>query len=512
MEEYNNILSRYDAVAKQAVNFGIDAQRWYTVFDIKCQIALALGADVQDVKDCLSVYDVDYLIYKTYGGTLSKLDLMSDYDVLLATIAILDSGIDTSLLDSEFIAEMTLVDLMVPVQSGYFYVEPLNDNTEFTINSVDGAPVLNLEYSMDGKTWQSWNYKTNHITANAQERVYLRGQNEEWTTNEGTEKEDNFNKLHYNSIISMSDAQFNIGGRLSSLFTGNEDETDKSIIMSVIFYNSACRDASKLIVPKNAKLSYAFTGCSSLISAPRTLSDSCSHDSQYKNMFENCVSLTNAPQMPAKSLKAFCYNSTYRGCTSLKAAPEILPSTTLAWYSYGSMFRECSSLTKAPQMHATTLASECCDNMFSSCTSLVEAPELPATTLSPYCYRNMFYNCQSLRKAPQLPATSLTRECYRWMFANCSSLTEAPQLPATSTNVRSCEQMFANCTSLTSAPELPATTLDAECYYGLFSGCTSLTKAPKLPATTLAQNCYANMFYRCTSLTESPALPATTLA
>lgn len=181
MEEYNNILSRYDAVAKQAVIFDIDAQRYFTVFDLKCQIALALGADVQDVKDCLSTYDVDYLIYKTCGGTLSKLDLMSDYDVLLATITILDSGVDTSLIDSEYIAEMTLVNLLVLVQSGYFYVEPLNDNTEFTINSVDGAPVLNLEYSSDGKTWQNWDYKTNRITANAKERVYLRGQNEEWT-------------------------------------------------------------------------------------------------------------------------------------------------------------------------------------------------------------------------------------------------------------------------------------------------------------------------------------------
>lgn len=109
MEEYNNILSRYDAVAKQAVNFDIDAQRYFTVFDLKCQIALALGADLQDVKDCLSTYDVDYLIYKTYGGTLSKLDLMSDYDVLVATIAILNNSIDTSLIDSEYIAEMTLL-------------------------------------------------------------------------------------------------------------------------------------------------------------------------------------------------------------------------------------------------------------------------------------------------------------------------------------------------------------------------------------------------------------------
>lgn len=323
MEEYNDILSRYDAVAKQAVNFGIDAQRYYTVFDLKCQIALALGADLQDVKDCLSVYDVDYLIYKIYGGELSRLDLMSDYDVLVATIGVLDSGVDTSLIDSEFIAEMTLVDLLVPVQSGYFYVEPLNDNTQFTINSVDGAPVLNLEYSMDGKTWQKWDYKTSPITANAKKRVYLRGVNEEWTTIVGAES--TFENHHYNSIISVDNAQFNIGGRLSSLFTGNEEESDNSIIMSMIFYNSACRDASELIVPKNAKLSYAFAECKSLISAPRTLSDEIIVNNQYRNMFFNCSSLANVPELPSKTLKEYCYSNMFRSCSSLTNTP-VLPA------------------------------------------------------------------------------------------------------------------------------------------------------------------------------------------
>lgn len=333
MEEYNNISSRYDAVAKQASNFGIDAQRWYTVYDLKCKIALALGADLRDIKDCLSVYDVDYLIYRTYGGELSKLDLMSDYGVLVATIDILDSSIDTSLLDSEFDAEKTLIDLIAPVSNKYFYVEPLNDNTEFTINSIDGAPVLNLEYSSDGETWQSWNYRTNRITANAKEKVYLRGQNVKWTSITGTDVTEPFDKLNFNSIISVSDAQFNIGGRLSSLFTGNEEETDKSMTMSGIFYNSSCRDASKLIVPKKAKLSYAFSGCSSLISAPKTLSDSISYVNQYKSMFEGCTSLTKAPQLPATSLMERCYYRLFYGCTSLTDAPQ-LPATSMEPFCY----------------------------------------------------------------------------------------------------------------------------------------------------------------------------------
>lgn len=423
MEENNNILSRYDAVAKQAVNFDIDAQRWYTVYDLKCQIALALGADVQDVNDCLSVYDVDYLIYKTYGGQLSKLDLISDYDVLVATIAILDSGIDISLIDSEYIAEMMLVDLIVPVQDGYFYVEPLNDNTEFTIYSENGAPVLNLEYSSDGKTWQSWDYKTNHITANAQERVYLRGQNKEWTTTESTGTEDIFNKLHYNSIISMSDAQFNIGGRLSSLFTGTEDETVKSIIMSAIFYNSSCRDASKLIVPRKAKLSYAFKGCSSLISAPKTLSDGIFHANQYKSMFDGCTSLTKAPKLPATKLQSKCYQQMFANCKSLTNAPE-LPATSLRPYCYSGMFKECNSLINPPKLSATEMQSNSYEQMFVNCKSLTNAPELPATSLRPYCYFEMFRGCSSLTSfnfGNQSILANSSNSLWN-MFFNCSKL------------------------------------------------------------------------------------------
>ena len=424
MEEFNNILSRYDAVAKQAVNFDIDAQRWFTVFDLKCQIALALGADVQDVKDCLSVYDVDYLIYKTYGGQLSKLDLMSDYDVLVATIAILDNGIDTNILDSEYIAEMTLVNLIVPIQSnGYFYVEPLNDNTEFTINSVDGAPVLNLEYSSDGKTWQSWDYKTNHITANAKERVYLRGHNEKWTTTESTGTEDVFNKLHYNSIISMADAQFNIGGRLSSLFTGTEDESGKTIIMSAIFYNSSCRDASKLIVPQKAKLSYAFTGCSSLISAPKTLSDSIFYSNQYKSMFDGCTSLTKAPKLPATRLLPNCYQQMFLNCKSLTNAPE-LPATALTPYCYSGMFKGCNSLINPPKLPATKMQLNCYQQMFADCKSLTNAPELPATTLTPYCYYEMFKGCSSLTSFNFGNQSIFTNSSssLEEMFYNCSKL------------------------------------------------------------------------------------------
>lgn len=91
----------------------------------------------------------------------------------------------------------------------------------------------------------------------------------------------------------------------------------------------------------------------------------------------------------------WCFNSLFRGCTSLVAAPE-LPATTLANYCYTEMFYGCTSLTSAPELPATTMEESCYNNMFRGCTSLTAAPELPAMTLANSCYYAMFKDCTSL--------------------------------------------------------------------------------------------------------------------
>ena len=145
----------------------------------------------------------------------------------------------------------------------------------------------------------------------------------------------------------------------------------------------------------------------------------------------------------------------------------------------------------------------CYDSMFKGCTSLTQAPALPAETLANYCYIQMFQNCTSLTQAPALPAETLAWSCYVGMFRGCTSLTKAPELPAEKLAGCCYGDMFRGCTSLTKAPELPAEKLADECYSYMFDGCTSLTKAPELPATTLAYSCYFNMFQDCTSLTNA---------
>ena len=201
-----------------------------------------------------------------------------------------------------------------------------------------------------------------------------------------------------------------------------------------------------------------------------------------------------------------CFGRLFENCTSLTQAPE-LPATTLTEDCYYGMFRGCTGLTQAPELPATTLADWCYRAMFEGCTGLIQAPELPATTLVSGCYSEMFRGCTGLTQAPELPATSLAGDCYDGMFRGCTSLSKAPALPATTLAEYCYSDMFSSCTSLTEAPELPATTLANNCYAWMFSGCTSLTKAPNLPATELPapvnkNSCYGSMFSNCTNLSE----------
>ena len=89
---------------------------------------------------------------------------------------------------------------------------------------------------------------------------------------------------------------------------------------------------------------------------------------------------------------------------------------------FGNMFNDCLSLTHAPELPATTLANSCYSGMFAGCRKLTHAPTLPATTLMSSCYHGMFFSCECLTHIPALPATTLTSDCYGQMFQNCISL------------------------------------------------------------------------------------------
>ena len=238
----------------------------------------------------------------------------------------------------------------------------------------------------------------------------------------------------------------------------------------------------------------------------RTLIDYTAHEtvatenSSFISLFKGCTALKSAKELLlATALKKQCYRQMFEGCTSLEQAP-VLQATELQESCYFSMFSGCTALTQAPNLPAIKLKNHCYQSMFEGCTALAQAPTLSAEELGWYCYNNMFKGCTSLVNAPALPATTLQPSCYSNMFANCKALTAAPELKAKTMKSNSYQSMFEGCTALVEAPDLPATELDNYCYNKMFKGCTSLEKAPELCAKKFKERCYCWMFEDCKKL------------
>ena len=133
------------------------------------------------------------------------------------------------------------------------------------------------------------------------------------------------------------------------------------------------------------------------------------------------MSLVNKDEDVSVIPSAGFFKYLFNECLNLTKAPE-LPATTLTEKCYYGMFYGCKSLTSAPELPATTLEHDCYHAMFRKCVSLSSAPALPATTLASGCYSYMFYGCSGLLSAPVLPAKSLVKDCYICMFSGCKNL------------------------------------------------------------------------------------------
>ena len=122
----------------------------------------------------------------------------------------------------------------------------------------------------------------------------------------------------------------------------------------------------------------------------------------------------------------------------INAGDLILPATTLASACYYCMFQNCSSLTTAPELPATTLATWCYGYMFAYCNSLTTAPELPAPALVNSCYYQMFYNCSKLNNITMLATDISAPNClYNWVdgIASTGTFTKAAEMTSLPTGI-----------------------------------------------------------------------------
>lgn len=123
---------------------------------------------------------------------------------------------------------------------------------------------------------------------------------------------------------------------------------------------------------------------------------------------------------------SYAFSGIFAWMPVVDASNLILPAITLSTGCYREMFYNCTSLVDAPELPATTLAQRCYQNMFSGCTNLTTAPELPALNLVINCYTQMFYNCSNLNYIKMMAThgdgteftdeSSLSGYLYYWVY------------------------------------------------------------------------------------------------
>ena len=148
------------------------------------------------------------------------------------------------------------------------------------------------------------------------------------------------------------------------------------------------------------------------------------NDTNFVGLFGDCIYLVSAENLilSATTIRDFCYESLFNGCTSLIAAPE-LPATDVGSLSYAWMFCDCVALINPPVMPSTlTIHESTCEAMFKNCTSMTTSPSITFTNATQYAFQDMFNGCVALTTAPEIHAAKLKDCSCRRMFKGCSSL------------------------------------------------------------------------------------------
>lgn len=161
--------------------------------------------------------------------------------------------------------------------------------------TVTGTYAYNLEYSLDGLSWNTFNSDVT-ITLAEGESAYFRGNNTRLASS------------------TSSVTKFVMTGSLAG--SGN--------IMSLLYGKNI---SGQTTIPNTYCFAY---------------------------LFHNCAALKTSPIFPATTLKSWAYYSTFEGCTNLTQCPD-LPAVTTNTRCYEGMFKTCRSITYC-KMLAKTLA------------------------------------------------------------------------------------------------------------------------------------------------------------
>ena len=220
------------------------------------------------------------------------------------------------------------------------------------------SPSITMQYSYDGTSWNDWDLSA--LSFGGSKKVYVRGVGNTTLA---------FSATRCNTFTFGTDALVYTSGIIETLL---DWETEISSYSNTYVFCGLFRMQTAL--------------CSA------------------KGLIFSSSNITN-----------HAYYDMFYGCKNLLDCPESLPATLTGTYNCYRMFEDCRSLTAAPELPATTLTTSCYERMFYGCRSLTAAPELPATTLQRYCYSTMFCNCTKLNHIRCRAKVTASRATDTWV-------------------------------------------------------------------------------------------------
>lgn len=244
-------------------------------------------------------------------------------------------------------------------------------------------------------------------------------------------------------------------------------------------------------------------------------------------MFENCTSLTTAPELPATTLADYCYNRMFKGCSSLNEitlgytgnfdsmyfgnwVDGVAASGTL-YYAGSDTTTGASAIptgwtVTAPAYGGLTFTAR----EAGSTVKMMAQGSAPSVSLQYSTNSGLSWNNYTMGDTLTLTnigdkvcfkATTTNSAMASYAINNYNKFVMTGQIAA-SGNINSL--LNENYDAVTTCPTLA--------YVGLFDGCTGLVDAQDLilASTTASQNSYGHyMFRNCTNLVNGPQIMAT---
>jgi hypothetical protein len=227
----------------------------------------------------------------------------------------------------------------VPPVANYFKITSLAANNTITLrNNSRLSSASTFSYSTDnGVTWSSFSLTSGQTqtiaTLESGDTLMMYGTN--------TTLASNYNTGHY----FRGSADYEVSGEISSLVNGNATDTE---------IGSAST--------RQYTFAMLFSGDTHLVSA------------------ENL-------RISSEAIPVSCFNSAFRGCTSLVKAPAALQPTILGREAYSSMFEGCTALAYPPvELYFTSADSTAYNRMF--CMNRNAIITTPAMTYTPKMFGN----------------------------------------------------------------------------------------------------------------------------